>query len=228
MHAIGKALPRIPDRSGMAVAMIAAIYARVSISDKQQNPETQILSLREFVDNQDWEIFQTDVDQAPATDLAHRYAWRQLLEDASKRRFDLVLVWRMDRAFRSVLDATTLERLRGWAVGPRSYSEPWPDTTSSFGEALYYITVAYAQLERGILRERVKAGMDRARRQGRQIGRPRVTDRRGFNKRFEDILDRLDGGAISRRQAAIELGIGYATLKRLLDVRSDDAQEGTV
>jgi DNA invertase Pin-like site-specific DNA recombinase len=148
----------------------------------------------------------------------HRVEWRQLLEDASRRKFDLVLVWRMDRAFRSVLDAaTTLERLRSWGVGLRSYSEPWLDTTSPFGEALYYITVAYAQLERGILRERVKAGMERAARQGKKIGRPRVTDRRGFQVRSKSILERLSAGEISRRQAAKELDIGYATLKRLLD-----------
>jgi DNA invertase Pin-like site-specific DNA recombinase len=134
----------------------------------------------------------------------------------------------MDRAFRSVLDAaTTLERLRSWGVGLRSYSEPWLDTTSPFGEALYYITVAYAQLERGILRERVKAGMDRARRQGRRIGRPKVTDRKGFSARFGAILERLLKGDISRRQAAKELGIGYATLKRLLDTYAREIQEGT-
>ena len=63
------------------------------------------------------------------------------------------------------------------------------------------------------------AGMDWARRQGRQIGRPRVTDRRGFEQRFGDILERLNDGDISRRRAAKELGIGYATLKRLLDAR---------
>jgi len=201
--------------------MKVAIYARVSTSDKEQNVETQLLPLREFAEAQGWKIYRTYIDLVSATDLAHRHDWRELLADASKRRFDLVLVGRMDRAFRSVLDAaTTLERLRTWGVGLRSYSEPWLDTTSPFGEALYYITVAYAQLERGILRERVKAGMDRARRQGRQIGRPRVMDRKGFKKRFGDILERLNGGAISRRQAAIELGIGYATLKRLLDAES--------
>jgi DNA invertase Pin-like site-specific DNA recombinase len=124
----------------------------------------------------------------------------------------------MDRAFRSVLDAaTTLERLRTWGVGLRSFSEPWLDTTSPFGEALYYITVAYAQLERGILRERVKAGMDRARRQGKQIGRPRVMDRRGFKNRFGVVLEGLVAGDLSRSQAAKELKIGYATLLRLLE-----------
>ena len=198
-----------------------ALYARVSTSDKEQNVETQLLPLKEFAEAQGWEIYRTYIDLVSATDLAHRYEWQELLEDASKRRFDLVLLWRMDRGFRSVLDAaTTLERLRTWGVGLRSYSEPWLDTTSPFGEALYYITVAYAQLERGILRERVKAGMDRARRQGRQIGRPRVMDRKGFKKRFGAILERLNGGSISRRQAAKELKIGYATLKRLLDAQS--------
>ncbi|MDD5127234.1 MAG: recombinase family protein [Dehalococcoidales bacterium] len=200
--------------------MKVAIYARVSTSDKEQNPETQLIPLREFVNDQKWVLFKEYTDQAPATDLVHRTAWRELLDAASKRKFDLLTVWRMDRAFRSVLDAaTTLERLRTWGVGLRSYTEPWLDTTSPFGEALYYITVAYAQLERGILRERVKAGMERARKQGHRIGRPMVTDRPDFQKCFGAILERLAQGKVSRRQAAKELKIGYATLKRLLDVR---------
>ena len=200
--------------------MKVCLYARVSTSDKDQNPATQLLPLREFVKAQEWQIYAECVDYAPATDITHRTQWRDLLDDASKRRFDLVLVWRMDRAFRSVLDAaTTLERLRSWGVGLRSYSEPWLDTTSPFGEALYYITVAYAQLERGILRERVKAGMERARKQGHKIGRPRVMDRRGFKRRFGVILERLTLGQISRHQAARELQIGYATLKRLIDAK---------
>jgi DNA invertase Pin-like site-specific DNA recombinase len=184
------------------------------------------LPLREFVQSQGWEVFREYVDQAPATDLARRTEWRELLTDASRRKFDLVLVWRMDRAFRSVLDAaTTLERLRGWGVGLRSYSEPWLDTTSPFGEALYYITVAYAQLERGILRERVKAGMDRARKQGKRIGRPRVTDRKGFRPRLQIVLERLADGSLSRRKAAKELKIGYATLKRILDAQPKPGSE---
>jgi len=101
--------------------------------------------------------------------------------DAARRRFDLLLVWRMDRAFRSVLDAAnTLERLRTWHVGLRSLLRTMAGYDESFGEALYYITVAYAQLERGILRERVKAGMERARKQGIKIGRPKVTGQAGL------------------------------------------------
>ena len=202
-----------------------APYGRVSLSERDQNPETQLMPLPEFVQAQGWQVFKEYVDQAPATNLVHRVQWLQLLDDANKRKFDLVLVWKMDRAFRSVLDAaTTLERLRTRGVGLRSYTEPWLDTMSPFGEALYYITVAYAQLERGILREKVRAGMDRARRQGRRIGRPRVTDRKGFYRRFRDILERLRAGNISRRRAAEELGIGYATMKRLLDFQDGNSQ----
>ena len=125
--------------------MRAAIYARVSTADKEQNPETQLLPLREFCEAQGFEVVGEFVDQAPATDLLRRTAWRDLLDQASKRKMDLLLVWRIDRAFRSVLDAAqTLERLRSWGVGLRSYQEPWLDTTSPFGEALYYITVVYA------------------------------------------------------------------------------------
>ena len=203
-----------------------ALYARVSTVDKDQNPETQLLPLREFVVAQGASTFREYVDQAPATDYLHRTAWRELLEDAARRKFDVVLVWRMDRAFRSVLDAaTTLERLRSWKVGLRSYAEPWLDTTSPFGEALYYITVAYAQLERGILRERVMAGMERARREGRRIGRPRVTEHKGFSQRFGAVLERLRAGTLSRRQAAKELRIGYATLKRLLDSQAPASKQ---
>jgi len=207
--------------------MKVALYARVSTSDKDQDPMTQLLPLREFVKAQSWDTYHEYIDYAPATDLYHRTAWKELLEDASRRKFDILVVWRMDRAFRSVLDAaTTLERLRTWNVGLRSYSEPWLDTTSPFGEALYYITVAYAQLERGILRERVKAGMERARVQGHQIGRPRVMDRKGFKGRFGAVLERLRLGQVSRCQAARELNIGYATLKRLIEAEQREDQDG--
>ncbi len=200
-----------------------AIYARVSTADKDQNPDTQLLPLREFVEAQGWTVAGEWVDQAPATDVAHRIQWRALLSLAAKRKVDLVLVWRLDRAFRSVLDAAnTLERLRGWGVGLRSYQEPWLDTTSPFGEALYYITVAYAQLERGILAERTKAGMDRAKKQGHRIGRPPVTSRVGFTSKWDRVRTELVSGQISRSQAAKRLNIGYATLLRLLQCGVED------
>lgn len=135
-----------------------------------------------------------------------------------------MVVWRIDRAFRSVSDAArTLERFRGWGVGLRSYQEPWLDTTSPFGEALYYITVVYAQLEHGILAERTRAGMDRARRQGKHIGRPPVTARAGFNDNWAKVREDVLAGRLSRTQAVKGLRIGYATLLRLLEANEKKA-----
>jgi putative DNA-invertase from lambdoid prophage Rac len=194
-----------------------AIYARVSTSDKEQDPQNQLGPLIDYVEGQSWKLTGVYVDYVSATDLPRREQWRTLLDAASKRKFDLLLVWKLDRAFRSVFDAAnTLERLRTWQVGFRSYQESWLDTTTQFGEALYYITAAYAQLERGMLSERVKAGMARARAQGVQIGRPSVIQRPGFATDFSAVLERLEAGDLSYRKAAKELGIGYATLKRLL------------
>jgi DNA invertase Pin-like site-specific DNA recombinase len=192
--------------------MRVAIYARVSTSDKDQDPQNQLIPLREFVAAQGWTVTGEFVDRAPATDLKDRTAWRDLLDMAAKRKIDLIVVWRIDRAFRSVHDAAnTLERLRGWRVGLRSYSEPWLDTTSPFGEALYYITVAYAQLERGIIAERVRAGMERARRQGKTLGRPRA-----LNGEWERVRLLVLSGQMSQRKAAETLGVGRATVARLL------------
>ena len=78
--------------------------------------------------------------------------------------------------------------------------------------------------------ELVQAGMERARQQGKRIGRPSVTERDGFSQRFTAVVERLEQGGISRRQAARELAIGYATLKRLLDTRRslDENKQGTL
>ena len=192
--------------------MRVAIYARVSTSDKDQNPETQLIPLREFCAAHGWTIIGEFVDSVSAIDLKGRVQWRDLLDRASKRHIDLILMWRVDRGFRSVLDAaTTLERLRAWGVGLRSYGEPWLDTTSAFGEALYYITAAYAQLERSIIATRVKAGMERAKKQGKLLGRPRAV-----NGEWERVRGLILNGEMSQRKAALTLKVSRATIQRLL------------
>ena len=196
-----------------------ALYARVSTSDKDQDPETQLMALRDFVKAQGIDVYREYVDGAPANDLAHRTAWRELLDHAAKRKFRTVLVFKLDRAFRSVKHMH--DTLAAWemvGVGFQSIREQF-DTTTAVGRLLLNILGALAEFELELIRERVKAGMERARRQGRRMGRPRVTERRGFNRRFGAILERLSEGNISRRRAALELGIGYATLKRLIDAQ---------
>lgn len=179
------------------------------------------MQLRDYCVTQGWQVVGEYVDYAPANDFAHRTSWLNLLDDAAKRRFSIVLVFKLDRAFRSVKHMH--DTLSAWelvGVSFRSTREQF-DTSTALGRLLLNLLASLAEFELEMIRERVKAGMERARRQGHQIGRPKVTDRKGFNRRFGDILERLDAEDISRRQAAIELGIGYATLKRLLDARNE-------
>ena len=199
--------------------MRVAIYARVSTSDQGQNPETQLMPLRDFCSAQGWDVYREYVEEVSAADLAHRVAWRQLLDDAAKRRFTVVLVFKLDRAFRSVKHMhDTLAAWEAVGVSFKSLKEQF-DTSTALGRLLLNLLASLAEFELELIRERVKAGMERARRQGIRIGRPRVTDRRGFHKRFGAVLERLLTGELSHRQAAQELEIGYATLKRLLDAR---------
>ncbi len=205
--------------------MKVALYARVSTNDKSQNPETQLMPMRDSCAALGWEVVREYVDKAPANDLAHRLQWRQLLDDAAKRKFGVVLVFKLDRAFRSVKHMH--DTLAAWevvGVAFRSITDQF-DTSTAMGRLLLNLLASLAEFELELIRERVKAGMDRARRQGHKIGRPSVWDRRGFSRRFGDILERLDAGDVSRRKAALELGIGYATLKRLLDARDVSPEE---
>lgn len=193
------------------------VYARVSTADKDQNVETQLLPLRDYCKAQGLEIYREYVDTASALDIARRTAWRDLLDDAARRKFQVVLVFKLDRAFRSVKHMhDTLYTWEAVGVSFKSIREQF-DTSTALGRLLMNLLAALAEFELELIRERVKAGMDRAARQGKRIGRPRVTDRRGFETRYKRILERLSAREISRRQAAKELGIGYATLKRLLD-----------
>ena len=149
------------------------------------------MALRDFVASRGWETYREYVDRAPANDVGHRVAWRELLDDAARKRFNVVLVFKLDRAFRSVKHMH--DTLAAWEVVGvvfRSVREQF-DTESPMGRLLLNMLGALAEFELELIRERVKAGMDRARRQGKRIGRPRVTDRRGFKRRFGAVLERL-------------------------------------
>ncbi len=194
--------------------MRVGIYARVSTSDKDQDPETQFLPLREFCRAQGWTSACEYVDHASATDLRGRTGWRSLLEDAARRKVDVILVWKLDRAFRSVAHmATTVEQLRRWGVSFRSYSEPWLDTsgTSPVADLMLNILASFAQFERGLIAERVRAGMARAKAQGKRLGRPRV-----ITGEWARVQPLIRAGTLSQRAAARELGIGRSTVCRMM------------
>jgi DNA invertase Pin-like site-specific DNA recombinase len=195
-------------------ALRVGIYARVSTQDKDQDPETQLLPLREFATAQGWTIVREFIDHASAADQRGRREWRRLLDLAGKRKLDVICVWKLDRAFRSVLDAaTTVETLRRQGVGLRSYSEPWLDTsgTSPMANLMLTIMAGFAEFERSLIAERVRAGMARAKRQGKHVGRPRAV-----NDEWEEVAPRIRTGELSRRQAATILGVSRTSVQRYL------------
>lgn len=170
--------------------MKAAIYARVSTIDKDQNPEVQLSKLREYCQLMEWEIYQEYVDKASAADLVKREAWKRLMKEASTRRFNLLLVWKLDRAFRSVIHASnTLNMLRGYGVGFRSYMEPAMDTTTAIGEFIFNISAAFAELERQTISQRVLAGIAFAKQHGTKSGNS--IGRKPFNIPLTNICKAL-------------------------------------
>ena len=149
-----------------------ALYARVSTSD--QSTDSQLLDLRRYVQDRGWQAYQEYRDDGISGSNDSRPALNRLMDDARKRRFDAVLVWRFDRFARSTKHLIlALEEFRNLGVDFVSYQENI-DTSSPLGGAVFTIIGAVAQLERDIIAERVKAGLRRARASGKRLGRPRV------------------------------------------------------
>lgn len=138
--------------------MRVALYARVSTRDKDQDPETQLLRLRDFVaSHPDWNITKEYVDIASANDLGHRIAWKALTDDAIKHKFDAVLVFKLDRAFRSVKHMhDTLAVWDPLHIGFLSAQEGF-DTTTALGRLLLNLLASLAEFELEMIRERVTA-----------------------------------------------------------------------
>ena len=152
--------------------MRCAIYLRVSDSLKGQTTENQRLPLEQFRDSQGWKAAQVYEDQESAFRNGGRPAFARMLDDAAKRKFDILLFWSLDRFCREGCFQTLgyLNRLSQVKVMFRSYMEPYVDTSNPMGEAIVAILAALAKQESVRRSERVKAGMERAKSQGRQVG----------------------------------------------------------
>ncbi|MDA1095585.1 MAG: recombinase family protein [Acidobacteria bacterium] len=148
----------------------AAIYVRVSTLD--QEPENQLQELRRYVEARDW-VGTEFVDHGVSGALDRRPALDQLVRDAKRRRFDVLVVWRLDRLGRSLRHLILLlDDLQAIGVGFVSLAEGI-DATTPAGRLQLHILGAIAEFERGRIVERVKAGLARARAQGKTLGRPR-------------------------------------------------------
>ncbi len=145
-----------------------AIYARVSTTD--QSTDSQLLDLRRYVSERGWHLHREYTDNGVSGTKDSRPALNELMDDARKRKFAVVLVWRFDRFARSTRHLiNALDEFRNLGVDFVSYQENI-DTSSPLGSAIFTIISAVAQLERDIIVERVKMGLRRARANGKRAG----------------------------------------------------------
>ena len=193
----------------MNTAIFVAIYCRVSTRDKGQDFTNQLLALREFAAKQGWTIVNEYIDQQSAKD-DDRPAFRQMFQDASQRKFDVLLFWSLDRLSREgVLETLQhLQRLTSYGVAWRSFTEQYLDSTGIFREAVIGILAAIAKQERVRLGERTRAGLDRVRREGKRLGRPAA-------KLDASAIRALRGAGASWSEIARRTGLARATCQKV-------------
>lgn len=185
----------------------AAIYTRVSTTD--QNTEAQRFECLERVRYAGWTVAGEFDDVGFSGRRDRRPALDELMAGIRRRRFDVVIVWRSDRLFRSLSHLVrTFDEMRELGVDLVSCQESW-DTTTSTGRLMMQIVSAIAEFEREVISERTKASMAAKRRRGERIGRPKV--------RIDvDRALKLIGAGASRRGAAAALNVSRETMERAI------------
>jgi DNA invertase Pin-like site-specific DNA recombinase len=193
----------------------AAIYARVSTYD--QNPQTQVLDLRQLAVQRGYEVVAEFSDKISGT-KSRRPGLDELLAEVRRGRFDVVMVWACDRIARSTRHfLEVLDELSRLNVEFVSFREAL-DTSGPLGRAIVVIIGVVAELERSLIVERVRAGMRRARLEGRPIGRPALDiDRQAI------FTDRQQGQSLG--QIAKTHSVSRATVHRVLREHASAHQE---
>lgn len=193
----------------------AAIYVRVS-TDKQ-TVENQVTALRQIAERRGWEIVQEyrDAGISGAKGRESRPGLDQMLKDASKRRFDVVMAWAIDRLGRSLIDLLgTIQTLE--ACGVDLYLDRQAiDTTTPAGRLMFQVTGAFAEFERSMIRQRVHAGLKRAVKAGKTLGRPKISP--ALEKRIRGQLQAGKGIL----KVAREVGVGTGTVQRIAQEMKD-------
>jgi DNA invertase Pin-like site-specific DNA recombinase len=203
--------------------MRVGIYTRVSTRDKGQDPENQSLQLRQLCEAQGWQIVRQYVDRESGG-KADRAQFRAMLDDAAMRQLDLVLFWALDRFTREGAPATLkyLELLESYGVRWRSFTEPWIDSAGPFRDVIISLLASLAKQERIRISERVRAGLERAKRTGTRSGRPVGRPRRVFRR--DEVVRLRDQEGLSWPEIARRLGVGQGTVLRAYRSLTDPPQ----
>src|SRR3989338_9015880 len=150
--------------------MKVGIYARVST--KEQNVENQMSELTKYCQARNYEIFKVYTEVGVSGSKESRPSFDCLMNDAHKRKFDILLVWKLDRLSRSLKHLlNTLDTLNSLSISFVCYSDNI-DTTTPAGRLMFQMVGAFAEFERSLIRERVKLGLERVRQKGKRLGRP--------------------------------------------------------
>jgi len=185
-----------------------ALYARVSTLNNQ-DPEMQLSELREYAGRRGWQIIEEFTDQGVSGCKESRPALNRLMSDACRRRFDAILVWKIDRFGRSLKHlVNSLAELAALGVAFISLRDNLDLSTPS-GRLMFQIIGAMAEFERALIQERVRAGLRNARSKGKKLGRPRVTV-----DASKIAFLRTQGR--SWAEIVAEMGIGKGTAQRAL------------
>src|SRR5580700_3708665 len=195
--------------------MRTAIYARVSTKDGRQDTENQLRQLRAFAETQGWTVVHEYVDRASGK-RGDREQFQKIFGAASRREFDCLLFWSLDRLSRegTVETLNHLQRLTGYGINYRSFTEQYLDSTGIFKEAVIGILAAVAKQERVRLSERTIAGLERARAKGRIGGRPRAEDDPKVMREFR----KLKRAGLSVRKIAEAMNVSPTTVQKLSSV----------
>jgi len=189
----------------------AGLYARVSTQDQQTLP-MQNRAMREYAARRAWTIAMQLKEVGSG--VAQRQRRDEMMEAARRREIDVVVVWRLDRWGRSVTDLlATLQELEHLGVGFVSLTEAL-DLTTPAGRAMAGLLAVFAEFEREVLRERVRAGLAHARQSGKRLGRP-VTA-----ALHADRVRKLRRAGISKSEIARRLNIGRTSVRRILEGRT--------
>jgi DNA invertase Pin-like site-specific DNA recombinase len=190
----------------------AAIYARVSTRNGHQDPETQLLALRQVAERAGWQIAGEYVDHGISGAKGHdkRPEFDRLLKDATRREFDIAMAWSVDRLGRSLQDLVAfLGDLHAQGVDLYLHIQGI-DTTTPGGKALFQMMGVFAEFERAIIQERVCAGLAKARAKGKRLGRPRVP------ASVERSIQAARAAGKGQLAIARELRVGVGTVRRVL------------
>ena len=187
----------------------AALYLRVS-TDKQ-TVENQEIQLRQVAERRGWEVVEVydDAGISGSKGRADRPGLDQMLNDATRRHFNIVLVWAIDRLGRSLIDLLgTIQHLEAVAVD-LYIDQQSIDTSTPMGKLIFSVCGAFAQFERSMIQQRIHAGLQRARVQGKTLGRPKVDE-----ATQAAIRQSLEQG-IGIKKTAATLGCGIGTVIRV-------------